>query len=281
MAALRRTGPGPVYVCEWKGKSVRRVHRLLAMSGVDRRRVINISDPTKVAQHWSDWKRDLGEMTPRSLRAQDYPPPQGDWPPRLTLLASELAEASVWLRDRGWTGRPLILVQPGNHRSASRKRGRWRRLNKDDKAWPIERWGELLRRVQARTPQAQLLLRGAPTEVPMLKEVAAASGLADVAALYLPLRPTFALCTMAHSMISVDTGPAHAAAAVGLPLVVICGVQPPGFWAPRSATGSPVLTVGGPPLTLRADQVPVEAVFNAWCRLLGTADERQTTLALR
>jgi heptosyltransferase-2/heptosyltransferase-3 len=37
----------------------------------------------------------------------------------------------------------------------------------------------------------------------------------------LPLRRLFALLTRAHSMIRVDTGPAHAAAALGC--AIVCG----------------------------------------------------------
>jgi ADP-heptose:LPS heptosyltransferase len=92
------------------------------------------------------------------------------------------------------------------------------------------------------------------------------------------LRLLFALCEAAHSMISVDTGPAHAAAALGLPLVVMFGAESQRFWLPRSLSGSPVIGVGGPPDSVRADQIPVEAVFDAWCTLLAhmdTAPRRQ------
>ncbi|MDE2449762.1 MAG: lipopolysaccharide heptosyltransferase family protein, partial [Gammaproteobacteria bacterium] len=84
----------------------------------------------------------------------------------------------------------------------------------------------------------------------------------------LPLRQLFALCAASHSMISVDTGPAHAAAAVGLPLVVLFGAEPASVWQPRSAVGSPVVGVGGPPSTSRLDQIPEPMVFDAWCGLL-------------
>jgi heptosyltransferase-2/heptosyltransferase-3 len=82
------------------------------------------------------------------------------------------------------------------------------------------------------------------------------------------LRKLFALGAVAHSMISVDSGPAHAAAALSVPLVVLYGAQTPKQWLPRSPTGSPVIGVGGPPVSTRADQIPVDAVFDAW-RALG------------
>jgi len=59
------------------------------------------------------------------------------------------------------------------------------------------------------------------------------------------LRTFFALCERAHGAISLDTGPAHVAAALGIPLVVLYGAQSPRRWLPRSP-GSPVVAIGGP-----------------------------------
>jgi heptosyltransferase-2/heptosyltransferase-3 len=77
-----------------------------------------------------------------------------------------------------------------------------------------------------------------------------------------------ALCASAHSMISVDTGPAHAAAALGLPLVVLFGGQPQAQWLPRSSSGSPVIGIGGPPTFKRLDEIPMSTVFETWLTLL-------------
>ena len=68
-------------------------------------------------------------------------------------------------------------------------------------------------------------------------------------------------------MISVDTGPAHAAAALGLPLVVLYGAESPAYWLPRGPAGTAVVGLGGPPHSTRVDQLSVEAVFEAWCSL--------------
>ena len=102
----------------------------------------------------------------------------------------------------------------------------------------------------------------------MLQMIARAGGITQLGVAGLALRPFFALCARAHSMISVDTGPAHAAAALGVPLVVMFGAHWPTYWAPRSPTSSPVVTVGGLPHSKRADQIAVETVFDAWCALL-------------
>ena len=117
-------------------------------------------------------------------------------------------------------------------------------------------------------PDAAIILVGAPQEEGFLELIRREANLPQVNAAVLPLTRLFALCALSHSMISVDTGPAHAAAAVGLPLVVLFGADPPQVWKPRSAVGSPVIGVGGPPVANRLDQIPEQAVFDAWCGLL-------------
>ena len=102
----------------------------------------------------------------------------------------------------------------------------------------------------------------------MLRQIQAVAALDSVAVAELPLRPLLAFCESAHSMISVDTGPAHAAAALGLPLVVMYGAESPQNWLPRSPCGTPVLGVGGPPARTRVDQISVDAVFESWETLL-------------
>jgi heptosyltransferase-2/heptosyltransferase-3 len=149
------------------------------------------------------------------------------------------------------------------------RRARWRRLNTDDKWWPIERWVELLRRIQRERPDAVLLLRGSREEVSMLQEIHAATRLPTVATAGTTLRQLYALCEAASSMVSIDSGPGHAAAALSVPLVVLYGAESALYWLPRSPTGSPVLGVGGPPASRRADQVSVDAVFSAWRSVAG------------
>jgi ADP-heptose:LPS heptosyltransferase len=268
--ALRESAPGPIYICERHYRQLPRIRRMLRFSGVDPARCVFLTEqPQNGEAHWIDRLVHLGERTPAALRASDYPTPAGpSWAPRVYVLDTERAERDDWIEARGWSGRQLILVQPGNHRSMSRRRKRWRRLNTDDKAWPQDRWVALLHRIHARMPEALIVLRGSQEEVPMLEEIRAAAGLQAVAVAGLGLRPFFALCESAHSMISVDTGPAHAAAALGLPLVVMYGAESPRYWLPRSPTDSPVLSAGGPPTSTRVDQISVDDVFEAWCALV-------------
>lgn len=269
--ALRASPPGPIYVCERHYRQLPRIRRMLKLSGVDPRRCVFLTDePVAGPEHLVDRLLRLGTRTPAALSATDYPtPPAGTVEgPRLHLLSSERARRDAWLQGQGWLGRDLILIQPGNHRTMGPRRARWRRLNSDDKWWPPERWAALLQRIHDYRSDALLVLRGSQEEVPMLHEIRTSAKVADVAVVGNGLRELFALCESAHSMISVDTGPAHAAAALSVPLVVLYGAESPTYWLPRSPDGSAVVSVGGPPRATRADQVSVEEVFKAW-RTLG------------
>jgi ADP-heptose:LPS heptosyltransferase len=270
-SALRANAPGPIYVCEKHYRQLPRIHRMLYLSGVDPGRCVFLTDkpirrPVQPTDHLVDRMVALGARTPANLRAADYPAPAAadlDGP-RLYVLESERAERDAWLRSQGFAGRELILVQPGNHRTMGPRRARWRRLNTDDKWWPIERWVELLRRIHRERAEAVLLLRGSQEEVAMLQEIHSASGLPTVATAGTTLRQLYALCEAASSMVSIDSGPAHAAAALSVPLVVLYGAESPLYWLPRSPSRSPVVGVGGPPASRRADEVSVDAVFSAW-----------------
>ncbi len=267
--ALRATAPAPIYICEHNHRQLPRIRRMLLLGGVDPRRCIFVVEKPQTLHHSVERLVRLAEQTPEALDAADYPiPAAGTWAPRLWVSDIDRAELRTWLREQAWDNRKIVLVQAGNHRSTSRRRERWERLRADDKAWPIERWVDLLQRVHARLPEALIVLHGTREELDMLRRIQSVTGLDCVGLAEIGLRTLFALCEISHSMISVDAGPAHAAAALGLPLVVLYGAGPQRFWLPRSGSGSPVLGVGGPPESMRVDQLSADAVFNAWCAVL-------------
>jgi ADP-heptose:LPS heptosyltransferase len=271
LRALRARREDPVYVCEYHPRKLARIQRLLTLSGTDPARCLYLTrEPAFAEAHWVDRLVGFGRSTPRAISATDYPwpsaPPLGA--PRLVVAPAARESCEAWLEARGWGADDLILVQPGNRRTM---RGRRLRLGADDdKAWPIERWAELLHRIHTRMPRARLLLCGAPRESLLLSWIVDATRLERLSAAELTLPRLLALCARAHSMISVDTGPAHAAAALGLPLLVLFGAHAAAEWLPRSPAGSPVVGVGGPPEHRRLDEVSVERVFAAWAAL---ADE--------
>jgi heptosyltransferase-2/heptosyltransferase-3 len=145
-------------------------------------------------------------------------------------------------------------------------------MNTDDKWWPLERWSALLHKIHNHRKNALLVLRGSPEEVSMLQQIKDATNLDAVVVAGHGLRPLFALCESAHSVVSVDTGPAHVAAALGVPLAVLYGAESPTYWLPRTPGASPALGVGGPPGSNRADQVSVDALFNAWLTVVQQAE---------
>ena len=270
LRAVRRAAPGPVFIAEAMPRQLRRIRQLLAVSRIDPARCVWLEDSSRPGEHYIDLLLRLTARTPAALSAERYPP-SGGAAPRLVTLAPERAQCEALLRERGWQGRPLVLIQPGTGRTLSqRSRRRWEADN--DRAWPVARWRELLHALRARQPDALLVLRGAVSELPLLRELHAAIGLDEVQIAGLGLRESFALMQAAESMISMDTGMAHAAAALGLPVVVIMGANPQSLVLPRSPCGSAVIGVGGPPQFTRADQIPAAAVFDAWCALPARPD---------
>jgi ADP-heptose:LPS heptosyltransferase len=268
--ALRASGSAPVYVCETDPRKLARIQRLLRSSAIAPGRCLYIAPhATAASAHWVDRLVGFGRLTPPAFNADDYP-----WPtpapraaPLLEVSPAARAEGAAWLQRQGWGEQPLVLVQPGNRRTM---RGRSLRLSAaDDKAWPLQRWAQLLHHLHRHMPQARIILCGAPREKLLLKWIAAETQLAAVTPAQLPLPRLLALCERAHSMVSVDTGPAHAAAALSLPLVVLFGAHSQGEWLPRSPSGSQVLGVGGPPYSERLEQISVDTVFAAWCALNG------------
>lgn len=265
LRALRESAPGPVYVFEHHQGQVRRIRRLLRLSGIDPGRCLFIDEAPGTEASWLEALLRFARRTPPALTAAEYPEPPtaAEWSPRLQVLDAEREVCELWLRSRGFRGEPIVLVQPGNHRTMGRRRLRnWR--GRDDKVWPIERWAHLLHRIHTHMPDAMVVLRGATAEMPLIESIRAAAALPCVSSVSTELRTLFALCEFAHSMISADSGPAHSAAALGVPLVVLYGTQPSRVWRPRSANGSPVAAVGGPPMQARAEQISVEEVFEAW-----------------
>ncbi len=278
--ALRESDPGPIYVCERHYRQLPRIRRMLALSGINSQRCLCLTDEAlQGPEHLIDRLVRFGSRTPSALHESAYPPCTDPTAgsPRLYVLEHERAECSAWVEAQGWSNRKIVLIQPGNHRSMGPRRERWRRLKSDDKWWPLERWATLLRKIHQRMRDAVIVLRGSAEEIPMLREIESAAGLASVAVAGQGLRQLFALMEAAHSMISVDTGPAHAAAALNLPLVVLYGAESPLHWLPRSPGGSAVLAVGGAPGSTRADEISAETAFDAWCSLV----ERLTPLRRR
>ncbi len=262
--ALRRLPDGPVYVCD--EMALGKVRALLARGGETAQRCVYASDLAMGRdEHWVDrWLR-FGLLTPAAFDAAEFGWRDEDIvaAPLLHISAADRDDCDDWLRARGFADAPLVLLQPGNKRTL--KRGRLGTVG-DDKHWPTQHWATLCRLIVARLPRARIVLCGTPREIGVLDDIRAAAALPQVhiAADDLPVRRLLALLERAHSMVSIDTGPAHAAAAMGCALVVLYGAASPLNWAPRSLSGSAVTTLVSPTGSARVADIAPQSVAAAW-----------------
>ncbi len=262
MVRLLHQHRGPVYISEDSQRQLPKIRRLLALGGVGNDRCVYLDQiPHTDDEHWIDQLLRLGQTTPQVFDAPQALPEALWASPQLYVRPCDRDDREAWLRQRGFSGRPLVILQPGNKRAI-----KWGRARPDDsKAWPIARWAGFMQAMHAHLPDGIFLLCGSPAEQSLLQEIRAAATVdrVTIATHELPLRRLLAVLETAHSMISVDTGPAHIAAAVGCPLVVLYGAESRKRWSRRSASGRPVIELGGAP-NLTAEDIPLESVVQAW-----------------
>ena len=229
-----------VWVCETSAKS----YRLLARAGIDRSGSANQLDlPVIHGEHYcAKWLR-LGNVSPPGF---EYPQHHVEaLNTELFVSEEEVRECRRWLQTRGLDPEaPIVCVQAGSKRTT--RRGRADR-DSNTKYWHEKNWAEVIDGVSKRLPGAQVLLCGVSAEIEMcqaiLKLCQQPENVQTVAD-DLPLRRLLSLLSIAHSCISVDTGPAHAAAALNCPLVVLFGQANPNRFRPVSSN-SPVQVITG------------------------------------
>jgi heptosyltransferase-2/heptosyltransferase-3 len=269
-AALAARPRGPVWIADKGRWPVSIVHR----AGYPRDLVLVAHRDCRLGEHEHHidrWLR-FGHMTPRGLPAAASPDDSSTGTssrsPPLQVSAAARAELDAWLAQLGVGGRRLVLVQAGNKRTM-----RWwapRSRSTNTKYWPEERWGEVIRRVLDADAESRVLLLGVPAEAPLNDAIAAATRSDRVlnVARELPIPRLLALQERASGMLSVDTGPAHSAAALDCPLVVLFGEANVVHYLPRSPSGHVEavqgIAGGREPRIL---SISVDDVWSAWCRL--------------
>lgn len=268
---LRERGAGPAWYCDGGGHG----RALLRRAGIADALVCDTRDlPWLPGEHFVErWLR-MAALTPPALAAAPPPaPPARAANAVLDLGADELAACDAWLARRGLAGRPLVAFQAGNKRTM---RGLFRRRASNTKYWPEARWGAVIRGVREALPDAALLLLGVREEYGLNEDIAKAAAVGDLhnVADDLPIPVLLPLLGRCHSLVSVDTGPAHVAAALDCPTVTLFGVADPKRFRPGGvSTPVAVLTgsVGG-----KTDILGIEpdVVLDAWRRL--TAGRRQS-----
>lgn len=268
--ALRRMRDVPVYVCEPQPKSLAHIRSLLRVAGIPQSHCVYLDDvpPGEEEGHWIEYLLRLADLTPPAFRDRYAATGRATSAvPAFVVSAADRMACDGWLARRGLAGHPLVLLQPANKRTM-----RWngvRKASDDDKSWPMENWVRVIAAICAQLPQARVLLCGSPAEHRYLESIRATAAWpgVEVVANDLPLPRLKALLAIAHSMISVDTGPAHLAAAMGCPLVVMFGSVSPLHWQPRAAVADAVRVLGGPPVSTRVDAIAPQAVIDAWLSL--------------
>ena len=268
---LRARGVGPTWFCD-AGDAAR---PLLVRAGIPEEYIVDVRNhPLLPGEHATEQWRRLAQLTPAAITAPREASGSHDGELAavtpgcyLQVSAQQRIDLEAWLRARGLSATPLILVQIGNKRTM--RRG-LRRLAVNNKYWPNERWVEVLRHVRLQYPDHAIVLLGTGPEYALNQEVAA---LADIVRLYnaaddLPIPRLVALLSRAAGLITVDSGPAHAAAAVGCPLVVLFGKALPSLYRPWGTAGADVKVLCGQ-LAGEPDMLGIESrsVIAAWSGL--------------
>jgi Glycosyltransferase family 9 (heptosyltransferase) len=238
---LRARGAGPTWFCD--GDEAARP--ILERAGTPSRYIVDVKDHALLpGEHATEQWRRLAQIMP-SMGAVPSANIDAVLPGcYLEVTQAQRAQLAAWLKTRGLADQPLILMQIGNKRTM--RRG-LRRLAVNHKYWPNERWAEVLRYLRQQHPRHALVLLGTGPENQLNQEVAALAaigGLHNVAD-DLPIPRLVSLLDRADGLVTVDSGPAHAAAAVGCPQVVLFGKASPSLYRPRGIAGADVQVLTG------------------------------------
>ncbi|HEY5102369.1 MAG TPA: glycosyltransferase family 9 protein, partial [Steroidobacteraceae bacterium] len=224
--------------------------------------------PRLAGEHFVDrWIRFANE-TPHAF-AQILPPARERVASNAVLNIDAKARSALepWLSRRGISNRDLILIQAGNKRTM---RGWLRRRATNTKYWPEERWAQVIRALRAARPDAAIVLLGVAHEYTLNSQIMRRANVPGLhnAARDLPINILLPLLERATSLISVDTGPAHAAAALKCPTVALFGTSDPVLYRPGGVTTPAIALVGT--LDGRRNILGIEpqTVIAAWRKLV-------------
>lgn len=261
---LKARGAGPTWFCDGNDAAM----PILRRAGIPDEFVVAAKDhPLRPGEHATEQWRRLAQILPAAFQDANLPPVDlSNIAPGCYLQVSDAqrSDLSVWLQARGLQAQPLILVQAGNKRTM--RRG-FKRLAVNNKYWPHERWAEVVRTLHRDHPDHAIVLLGTGPEYRLNREIAA---LAGVDRLYnvaddLPVLRLIALLERGDGLITVDSGPAHAAAAVGCPQVTLFGKALISLYRPWGAAGADVKVlcgeIEGQPNMLG---IETQTVIDAW-----------------
>ena len=194
-------------------------------------------------------------------------------PPRVTEREALLMRIKLLVQNLDLARFRIVLINPNASELLPLRR------------WMPERFAELIRRVLAAYDDVIVLITGAPSERPDAEKMAAdcrsdrcvsfagQSALSDLPLLY----------ALAVAMVTNDSGPAHFAAAAGLPTIILFGPETPNLYQPLGNSKAIYAGIACSPcvsahnhrksacndnVCMRA--ISVEQVFQALTAVLGT-----------
>jgi ADP-heptose:LPS heptosyltransferase len=266
VAWLRERGAGPTWFCD-RGEG----RELLSLAGIPDDYICDTNAYTwPQRETFADRYLRLGSYTPKAFEGL-LPPAKPGVPgtARLNISPAARRELQSWLSARGLAGKEFVVVHPGSRHIARR----WLRPRSGTtKYWPEESWAKVVRAVREVCPQHVILFSGTRAEGRFNKDIIQRAGVKDALNIAddISVRVLVALLERAHSMIAVDTGPTHAAAALGRPTVALFGTASPYLYRPGGAT-TPAIALTG---TLGGQQnilgITPEAVIDSWRELVQT-----------
>lgn len=200
-----------------------------------------------------------------------------DRAPTLTIGESQRAEARQRLAQ---LGQRVVAVQAGSSLTH-----RWLRRQPNLKGLSPQQWAGLCARLLGEGHADAVIFLGSAPEGREAHAILAAMPTQARTRSHdltgaVPLSGLPAVLAACHACVSVDTGPAHIAAAVGCPLLAVFGPTDPARFLPRGA-GSIAVLLGQAPCrpchgtrlfkTCRANiclsTLPDEALWRAWAQL--------------
>jgi ADP-heptose:LPS heptosyltransferase len=239
---LRERGTGPTWFCDADGA----VRPLIERAGIPASYIVDVRDHALLAgEHATQQWRRMAQIMPSAAVGGIHRDIRSVAPGcSLEVNQEQRVALDVWLHLRGIGEQPLLLLQIGNKRTM--RRG-LRRLAVNNKYWPMERWAEVLRYLRGQHPRHAIAMLGTGPEYLLNEQLAS---MAQIDRLYnvaddLPIPRLVALLERAQGLVTVDSGPAHAAAAVGCPQVVLFGKALPTLYRPWGSAPADVQVLTG------------------------------------
>jgi heptosyltransferase-2/heptosyltransferase-3 len=267
VAWLRERGAGPTWFCD-RGEG----RDLLRLAGIPGDYICDTNAYTwDAAVSFADRYLHLGSCTPKAFEGL-LPEAKPGVPraARLNISPAARRELDAWLATQGLTGRQIVVVHPGSRYIARR----WLRPRAGtSKYWPEDHWATVVRAVREACPEHVILFSGTRAEWYFNAAIIRRAGVGGAVntADRLSVRVLVALLERAHSMICVDTGPAHAAAALGCPTVALFGKGNPDLYRPGGTTTPAIALTGAIDGVQSILGIQPRTVIDSWVELLRTS----------